>query len=294
VVNRATNGQVFSLEDGLGFRRIARTNDACNELLELAPALSAQPLVEEAIRDQAACIGRLNYPSVTSANRIERGNGVLRIVSEIPPGIRLSDLLEYLGSVRGLAPEPAIFELVTLVINAVAALHAHTGGLAHGAISPAHVLLADDGRVVLTDCVFGPAFETLQCNREQLWKEFGLAMPAAASLSRFDQQTDVTQMGALVLAIALRRPLRLAEYPHDVPELILEASKAFLPGMPMPAPDICTWFQKTLQVHPRLAFRSAVEAQRSFIEITSTDGGRPPGAMALQMLVNAARSKPLP
>src|SRR5262249_53450862 len=107
----------------------------CHELLELAPALSSQPLVEEAIRDQAACLGHLHDRSVTPANRIERANGVLRIASEIPHGIRLSDLLEYLGSGRGVAAEPAIFELVTLVINAVAALHGNPGGLAHGAIS---------------------------------------------------------------------------------------------------------------------------------------------------------------
>ena len=59
---------------------------------------------------------------------------------------------------------------------------------------------------MLTDAVFGPALEGLGRNREQLWREFGLALPASASLPRFDQRSDVTQVGAVVLAIAIRRP----------------------------------------------------------------------------------------
>ena len=59
----------------------------------------------------------------------------------------------------------------------VAARHADgSGGIAHGAINPAHVLLTNDGRIMLTDCVFGAGLEVLQRNREQLWKDFGLAI----------------------------------------------------------------------------------------------------------------------
>jgi hypothetical protein len=45
--------------------------------------------------------------------------------------------------------------------------------LAHGAISTAHVLLTDDGRVMLTDCVFGSGIELLQRNRERCGRSSG-------------------------------------------------------------------------------------------------------------------------
>jgi hypothetical protein len=53
------------------------------------------------------------------------------------------------------------------------------------------------------------------------------------------------------------------------------------------------WLQEALQIHPRLAFRSAVEAQRSFADINSRPGSRRAGAMALQVLVRTTCGEPL-
>ena len=159
---------------------------------------------------------------------------------------------------------------------------------------PAHVLLTNDGRIMLTDCVFGAALEVLQRNREVLWKEFGLAMPAAANLARFDQQADVTQMGALILAVLLQRPLRAHEYPRGVSDLVVTATESSTaPGSPGSTSALRMWLQEALQIHPRLAFRSAVEAQRSFADIGSAAGSRRGGAMALQVLLRTTCGEPL-
>jgi hypothetical protein len=53
------------------------------------------------------------------------------------------------------------------------------------------------------------------------------------------------------------------------------------------------WLQEALQIHPRLAFRSAVEAQRSFADIGSRPGNRRAGAMALQVLLQTTCGEPL-
>src|SRR5205823_4962090 len=139
--------------------------------------------------------------------------------------------------------------------------------------------------VVITDCVFGAALEAMQRNREQLWKDFSLAMPAAASLPRFDQQSDVTQLGALVLAIVLQRQLRITEYPRGVSDLVITATESSTTAGRTSASALRMWLQEALQIHPRLAFRSAVEAQRSFSDISSAPGSRRAGAMALQVLL---------
>jgi len=286
VVRRAVPGQLYSLDDGLGARRIESDGRTHTEILELAPALASQAVVEQAIRGRASRYADLDIRTFAPVRRIERRGGSLLVVSEMPAGVRLSDLLAHLESTGEVVPESAMLELASLVINAVASLHAWPGGLAHGAINPAHVLLTNDGRVMLTDCVFGAGIEVLQRNRDVLWKEFRLAMPAAASLARFDQQSDVTQMGAVILAVILQRPMRDVEYPRGILDLILTATESSsIPGTPGSTSALRLWLQEALQVHPRLAFRSAVEAQRSFADFNSRSGNRRAGAMALQVLL---------
>ena len=252
------------------------------------------PVFEQAARGRASRYADLDIRSFAPVRRVERTGSSLHIVSELPAGVRLSDLLKYLESTGEVVPESAMLELASLVINAVASLHAWPGGLAHGAISPAHVLLTNDGRIMLTDCVFGAALEVLQRNREVLWKEFGLAMPPAASLARFDQQADVTQMGALILGIILQRPMKAHEYPRGVSDLVVTATESSsVPGAPGSSSALRMWLQEALQIHPRLAFRSAVEAQRSFADISSRPGSRRAGAMALQVLLRTTCGEPL-
>jgi hypothetical protein len=285
VVRRVIPGETYSLDDGLGIRAVATDGRTVTEVLELAPTLASQPVVEQAIRGRASRFADLEARSFAVARRIERTPFSLRIVSEMPTGVRLSHLLAHLESTGEVVPESATLELASLVVNALASLHSWPGGLAHGAINPAHIVLTNDGRVVITDCVFGGALEALQRNREQLWKDFSLAMPAAASLPRFDQQSDVTQLGALVLAIVLQRPLRVTEYPRGVSDLVLTATEAAATAGRNTSSALRMWLQEALQTHPRLAFRSAVEAQRSFSDINSAPGARRAAATALQVLL---------
>ena len=294
LVKRAVPGQPYSLDDGLGIRRIEHDGRTRSEILALAPVLANHPIVEQAIRSRASRYADLDMRSFARVRRLERSGPSLNIVTEMPPGVRLSHLLAHLESTGETVPEPAVFELASSIINAVASLHAWPGGLPHGAINPAHILLTDDGRVLLTDGVFGGGLAALQRNREALWKEFRLAMPPAASLARFDQQTDVTQMGASILALILQRPLRAAEYPRGVSDLVMTATEAASLSGSSAGTTLRTWLQAALQVHARVAFRSAIEAQRSFSELASTRHSRTEGASALHLLMHTTCAEPPP
>ena len=294
MVRRAAPGESYSLDDGLGVRRLESDGRTTTEILELSPALSSQAVFEQAVRGRASRYADLDIRSFAPVRRVERVGSAVHVVSETPSGVRLSDLLAHLESTGEVVPESAMLELASLVINAVASLHAWPGGLAHGAINPAHVVLTNDGRVMLTDCIFAAGLEVLQRNREVLWKEFGLAMPPAASLARFDQQADVTQMGALILSIVLQRTMRKHEYPRGVSDLVVTATESStVPGAPGSSSALRMWLQEALQIHPRLAFRSAVEAQRSFADINSRPGSRRAGAMGLQVLLRTTCGEPL-
>jgi hypothetical protein len=293
LVKRAIPGHPYSLDDGLGIRRIERDGRTQTEILALAPVLANHPIVEQAIRSRASRYAELDVRSLAPVRRLERSGVSLHVATEMPAGVRLSHFLAHLESTGDVVPEPAIFELASLIINAVASVHSWPGGLAHGAINPAHILLTDNGRVLLTDGVFGAGLEALQRNRETLWKEFRLAMPPAASLARFDQQTDVTQMGASILALILHRPLHASEYPRGVSDLVMRATEsASLVGSAASEFTLRTWLQAALQIHAKLAFRSAVEAQRSFSDIAKMRESRSQGATALQALMRTMCAEP--
>jgi hypothetical protein len=292
VVRRAVPGQPYSLDDGLGIRRVESDGRIQTEILALAPVLANHPIVEQAIRTRAARYADLEVRSLASVRRLDRSGASFNIITEMPAGVRLSHLLTHLESTGETVPEPAIFELASLIINAVASLHAWPGGLAHGAINPAHMLLTNDGRVLLTDGVFGGGLEALQRNREALWKEFRLAMPPAASLARFDQQTDVTQMGASILALILQRPLRAVEYPRGASDLVMSATEAASLSASSAGLTLRAWLQAALQIHARVAFRSAVDAQRAFSELASMRQSRSEGAAALQLLMHTTSAEP--
>jgi hypothetical protein len=158
--------------------------------------------------------------------------------------------------------------------------------MSHGAITPAHIVITRSGKVMLTDAVFGPALETLERNREQLWREFRVAMPQSATLPRFDQRADVTQLGATVLALTLGRSLRQDEYPRAINEVVIAATLAARPGETGTSTSaLRMWLQQSLHLHPRAVFASCVEAEKGYNEVLGPAAVRRGGAAAFQTSV---------
>lgn len=209
--------------------------------------------------------------------RIDRDGASLRVVTDRVEGLRLPDLLQ--AAIGAPLRAAAALELAAQVVRTVARLH-QKPGLAHGAITPAHVVITGDARVVLTDGVFGGALEALRWNREQLWGAFGVAMPASASLPRFDVRSDVTQLGATVLAIMMGRLMRTGEYPRPVPDLINATTATGLAGPDSTFSRLRVWLYQALQLHPRENFDSAVEAERAFDDVIGVPSSRRAGTLA--------------
>lgn len=275
------------LDDGLGRRRIepdAREGGLV-EIRDVAPVLANNADAEAAMRARAERLASAPIDGLAPVRRIEREGPALRVISEHVEGLRLPELLYEAVKGQVPLPLPAAIELGARVLDVVAAMH-QLPGWTHSAITPWHVIVTRSGKVVLTDAVFGPALEMLQRNREQLWREFRLAMPASASLPRFDQRSDVTQIGATVLAAALGRPLRVEEYPRSVHDVVIAATLAARPtDTETPAAALRAWLHRALSLNARSLFLSAPEAQKVFAEVLGTPAARRAGEAALMTAV---------
>ncbi|MFJ4378849.1 serine/threonine-protein kinase [Streptomyces albidoflavus] len=94
---------------------------------------------------EARAAGRIEHPGVAEVFDVVRQDGRPWIVMELVRGITLQDVLEADGP---LEPERAA-SVGAEVLSALRA--AHGAGVLHRDVKPANVLLALDGRVVLTD-----------------------------------------------------------------------------------------------------------------------------------------------
>ena len=251
------------------------------EILEVDAALASRPLTEQQVRSRAAQFNDVETTTCVRVRRIEHRGTSLHVVADIPEGVRLADVLTAIERRNDVLSDAGALELAGAVVEKVAALHRLSGALAHGALSPSHVVLTREGAAVLTDGIFAPTLESRRCSREQLWREFGLALPASASTPRFDQRGDVTQLGALVLAILLRRPLKADEYPHGIQDLVVAATSSAAGSH---ASVLRQWLEQALRLHPRAVFGSAVSAQQVFAEMLDS-GQRADGVREVQAIV---------
>jgi len=247
----------------------------------LSPHLSS-PGLEQAIRARAAHLTRLGRAPIGRVLRVERKAAALSTLCEVFDGVTLSDILAALefGTLR--LADDEIMELASSVVRAAGRMHEALGGLAHGALSPMHVVLLRDGSTVFTGAVFGDALQSLKLSRENIWREFGLVLPAAASLPRFDQRGDVAQLGALLLAIGQRRSLLRDEFPGSLEPLVMNTALASTPQINS---RLQTWLQDAMQLHGRVVFDSCVDAARKFSRIVPDGCGDEAGALALRTAI---------
>ena len=252
-------------EDGIGRRwRSVDTDGGEIETLFLCRELAEAVSTETAVVQRAARLAAFSHPAISPVRRIERTTGAgsrLAIVSAAVPGVRLSEVLS--NAQRRYVPpdvDAACF-ILAQITTALAELHRYSRDLSHGAIGPERIVIGADGRAVIVEPVLAPVLEGLQMARTPLWTEFRVPVPPVAGTARFDQMTDVMQLGMLALALVLGRPVRRDEYPGRLHELMLEASASSVPDDRQAVlRSLRAWIHRMLQLEPRSAFRSATEA----------------------------------
>ena len=260
--------------DGLGTRRAAHDARWGHvEILDVSQELSS-PIAEIAIRTAASRMPR-TASVLSPVHAIERTGSSLHVITGVVDGRRLSDLLEALEAQALQLPDAALLELGAMVVTTVRWMHETPGTTCHGAVSAAHMVLKENGQLMLTDGVFAEALSRLRVSRDRLWRDYGVAVPPAAGVAVLDQRADIAGTAAVVLSLILRRPLRVDEYPGALPDLVMAAT-ASLPEWGRP---LRNWLQQALHLRP--PFSTSAECSASFAGVLQTATRRREGARAL-------------
>ncbi|MEH0416236.1 serine/threonine protein kinase [Streptomyces sp. B21-083] len=154
-IGRGGMGTVWRAHDDLLARQVAVKK------LHPQPQLDDHELaiLFERTRREARSAARISHPNVIVVHDVVVDEGLPAIVMEYVPSTTLADLTEEHGPVP---PE----EAARIGREVLAALRAaHRAGILHRDVKPANVLLAEDGRVVLTDFGIAQASEASALTR---------------------------------------------------------------------------------------------------------------------------------
>ena len=255
----------LTFEDGLGERRYAvGTVSEPLEVLKLSSVLSSVSSFDFALRERTARLAGFRHEAYGRVRSIEldRRTSALLVTSDYVAGIRVSTMLAETQK-RGIPLEfNAVRSLVRQLVAAAAALHGTAPDVGNGTIAPERLVLTPTGRLTVVEYVLGAAMEQLGHTRARYWRELAVALPGMVGTPLFDARTDVTQIGAVALALILGRPLTPEDYPERLTDLIQTATMRTVSGAVDPLPEsVRDWLMQALQLDQWESFASPTDAR---------------------------------
>ncbi|MEU9224712.1 serine/threonine-protein kinase [Streptomyces massasporeus] len=269
----------YRLAESIGSGGMGRVWRAHDEVLhrsvaikELTAALyvseSEQAILLARTRAEARAAARINHSAVVTVHDVLEHDGRPWIVMELVEGRSLADAVKEEGRV-----EPREAARIGLwVLRALRA--AHTAGVLHRDIKPGNVLLARDGRVLLTD--FGIAQiegDTTITRTGEVVGSVDYLAPERVRGHDPGPSSDLWALGAtLYTAVEGRSPFRRTT-PLTTMQAVVEEEAAELRHAGPLTPVIISLLRKDPNTRP-----DASEAEQMLAE--AAEGRRPNGAQA--------------
>ncbi|MFF5520824.1 serine/threonine-protein kinase [Streptomyces coeruleorubidus] len=269
----------YRLADSIGSGGMGRVWRAHDEVLhrsvaikELTAALyvseSEQAILLARTRAEARAAARINHSAVVTVHDVLEHDGRPWIVMELVEGRSLADAVKEEGRVE---PREAA-RIGMWVLRALRA--AHTAGVLHRDVKPGNVLLARDGRVLLTD--FGIAQiegDTTITRTGEVVGSVDYLAPERVRGHDPGPSSDLWALGAtLYTAVEGRSPFRRTT-PLTTMQAVVEEEAAELQYAGPLTPVIAALLRKDPATRPELA-----EAEQMLAE--AAEGRRPSGAQA--------------
>ena len=271
-------GEVPSFADRLGERFVvAQPSGALLEFLVFHPGLSSAPSFESSVKARLKRLSNFRHASYARATRLQRdpvrGNR-LTLVSGYTAGRRVSDLLGLARRGKIQPPLGGVLSFARQLMTGAALLHDYAPDVFHGALGPERLVVASDGRLVITEYILGTAVEQAvpEWGVPRLWRECRLAVLSDPSIPRFGRRMDIVQIGLVILSLLNGRLLADGDFPSKVPDLLNAARETSVEGEWAPLGEpLRDWLGKLLGIEPDTAFRTLVEAQKAFNRVVEDD-----------------------
>ncbi len=175
------------------------------------PHLAEDPSFLERFAREAVLAANLNHPNLV--NIFDQGTdlGSPYLVMEYVAGRTLRDVLNEFGAI----PEAKAMAILEQVLQGLDA--AHRAGIVHRDIKPENVLLADDGRIKLSD--FGLARPVAAASQSQLIGTAAYLAPELVTRGQSDKRVDVYAIGILTYELLTSKQPFVGQSPAQVAAL---------------------------------------------------------------------------
>jgi hypothetical protein len=281
--------------DGLGYRVLGfdkQTGDRL-DMLRVRPQFFGHAPFDRALHDRLQQLVDFADPAFARVCRIDRLAGPapsLVIVSTHVFGVRLADLLSVAESFDVRVDIGTALGLVRQLAVAIGTLHAAGRHITHGCIGPERLLLAADGRLVVTEYILGSALDAMQWPRDKFWYESRIALPATDEPAVFDRQTDIMQVGLLALALLEGQAIYAERrYPLPLAHHVGAALVVPVEGTPQRlSPPLTEWLARALQRDRVSAFKTIDQALTALDRVIE-DSGFDPGLSTVADFVSRCR-----
>ena len=284
---------------GLGVRTVGSdgVTGELHDVIRVASDLGHASTIEMAVRDRAEKFAAAELTGLSEVMRVRhaQADGRVEVISARAEGFRLSAVLEWTearGVPSSLEAALTVGDRLLAALSSLQRADNAAGASGHGAIAIDQVVVSEEGKLTLTDYVFGLVLADLQWPRERMWRRFRIAMPPAAGLARFDHRVDVTQAAVVICALLAGRLFKAEEYPRDLEALVSEAVRRSCASESREDRDrLGVWLRAATELEPRSAFASADIARQA---LRAAFGSRLDDTAAVRRWLSAARGVPEP
>lgn len=188
---------------------------------------------------EARSAARLAHPNVVNVFDQGQDADTAYLVMEYLPGITLRDLLKDYGK---LTPEQTV-DILEAVLSGLAA--AHKAGIVHRDVKPENVLLADDGRIKISDFGLARAVNNNTATGQALLGTIAYLSPELVTRGIADARSDIYALGIMTFEMLTgeqpyvgEAPMQIA-YQHANDTVPMPSSK--VPSTPRELDELVQW-----------------------------------------------------
>src|SRR5690606_33802696 len=236
---------------------------------------------------EARSAARLAHPNVVNVYDQGQDDETAYLVMEYLPGITLRDLL---NDHRVLTTEQA-FDIMEAVLSGLAA--AHRSGIVHRDLKPENVLLADDGRIKISDFGLARAASAATATGNALLGTVAYLSPELVTRGVADTRSDIYAIGIMLYEMLAGEQPFQGEQPFHVAQQhandTVPTPSTLNPRVPTELDELVLWATaRDPEERPRdagIMLSQLLETQRTLSGLGSDDTTPMQHTMVLPMAV---------